>query len=113
MSPQDPLLWLVLIAIGLLTFGIRLSFIEWFGAKKMPPALIQALRFVPPAVLTAIIFPEVFMRGDGLAINSGNTRLIAAGVASLVALKTRNVLLTIGVGMAVFWILQAVTHAQN
>ncbi len=113
MSPQDPSLWIILGIIGLLTFAIRLSFIEWLGAKKIPAVFTHTLRFVPLAVLTAIIFPEIFMRNGEMAVNLANTRMIAGIVAGLVALRSKNVLLTIAVGMGMFWILQVVTHAAN
>jgi branched-subunit amino acid transport protein len=113
MSPQDPSLWIVLIIIGLLTFGIRLSFIEWLGAKKIPPVFTRTLRFVPLAVLTAIIFPEIFMSNGQMALTLTNTRMIAGVAAALVALRSKNVLLTIAVGMGIFWVLQAVMNAAN
>jgi branched-subunit amino acid transport protein len=40
-------------------------------------------------------------------VSLGNTRLVAGALAALVAWRTKNVLLTIGVGMAALWILQA------
>jgi branched-subunit amino acid transport protein len=66
------------------------------------------LRFVPPAVLSAIILPDL-LRPDGVwALSFGNVRLLAGILAALVAWRTKNALLTIGVGMAAFWILGAV-----
>jgi len=47
---------------GALTFGMRLSFIYLFGRFEIPATVKQALRFVPPAVLSAIIAPALFMR---------------------------------------------------
>lgn len=99
-------LWLTIIIAGLLTFLTRLSFIALFGRWQPPDWLRRALRFVPPAVLSAIIFPEVLMRNGVLAVQADNFRLVAALVAGLVAWRTRNVLLTIGSGMAVLYLLQ-------
>jgi branched-subunit amino acid transport protein len=67
------------------------------------------LRYVPPAVLSAIIFPELLMPGGTLTIGWGNVRLFAGLAAALVAWRTRNVLLTIVVGMGVLYLLQALT----
>ncbi|HEY6409916.1 MAG TPA: AzlD domain-containing protein, partial [Ktedonobacteraceae bacterium] len=44
-------LWLTLICIGLLTYGIRLSFITFLGRREISPFLQRILRFVPVAVL--------------------------------------------------------------
>lgn len=91
--------WLVLIAGGLLTYATRLSFIALLGRWQPPPLVLRGLRFVPPAVLSAIIFQEVLIRGGQLALTFGNTRLLAALVAVLVAWRTRSPLLTIAAGM--------------
>ena len=99
-------LWLIIILGGILTFAIRLSFILFWGRLNIPDWLQRALRFVPPAVLTAIIFPELLIRNDVLDLSLTNPRLVAGAVAILVGLKTRNMILTILVGMAVLWLLQ-------
>ena len=100
-------IWLVMLAGGLLTYLIRLSFIALFGRIRMPGWLVRSLRFVPPAVLSAIIFPELFLPGGHFDISLGNTRLLAGLVAVLVALWKRNTLLTILAGMAVLLLLEA------
>jgi branched-subunit amino acid transport protein len=97
--------WLVMAAIGLATFAMRLSFILALGRTDPPRSLMRFLRFVPPAVLSAIIFPELLMPGGSLELSLGNTRLLAGLVAALVAWRSRNVLLTIVAGMVVLWAL--------
>ena len=101
------LLWLSIIIIGLLTLGIRLSFMLFMGKMRILPMVQQALRFVPVAVLSALIAPALFLPGDVLNLSLGNIRLIAGIVAILVAWRTKNVLLTILIGMACLLILQA------
>lgn len=101
------LLWLSIIIIGLLTLGIRLSFMLFMGTMRIVPMVQQALRFVPVAVLSALIAPALFLPGDVLNLSLGNIRLIAGIVAILVAWRTKNVLLTILIGMACLLILQA------
>lgn len=100
-------LWLTMIAIGAATFAIRFSFIYLFGRIEIPGALRSALRFVPPAVLSAIIFPELFMPGGVLDLPPGNQRLIAGLLSALVAWRTKNVIFTILVGMVALYALQA------
>ena len=51
--------WLTMLLVGLGTYATRLSFILLFGRREIPVGVRRALRFVPPAVLTAIIFPEL------------------------------------------------------
>jgi branched-subunit amino acid transport protein len=99
-------LWITLIIIGLLTFLTRLSFIVLFGRWQPPAWLQRALRFVPPAVLTAIIFPELLMRDGQLAVWPLNPRLLAGVLAGLVAWRTKSALLTILSGMLALYLIQ-------
>ena len=101
-------LWLTLLCIGAMTYAIRLSFITFFGKIEMPPLLLRTLRFVPVSVLSAIIFPALFLNANRLNLTLSNARLIAGILAALVAWRTKNVLLTIIVGMAGLWLLQLV-----
>ena len=103
-------LWLIIIGMGIITYAIRLSLIVLLGRVGVPVIVQRALRFVPPAVLSAIIFPELLRPGGTLDISPGNARLIAGVVAALVAWRTKNVILTIAVGMAALWILQALVR---
>ncbi len=100
-------LWLAIIGMGVLTYSIRLSLILLADRVQLSGNIRQALRFVPPAVLSAIIAPEMLMPNGVLDVSLGNGRLLAGLVAIIVAWKTKNVLLTIIVGMLVLWLLQA------
>lgn len=100
-------LWITLLIIGLLTFGIRLSFIGFLGRARIAPLLQRALRFVPVAVLSALIAPALLFANNTLNPPFGNARLLAGLLAILVAWRTKNVLLTIVIGMACLLILQA------
>jgi branched-subunit amino acid transport protein len=99
-------LWGTIIIIGLLTLGIRLSFMVFIGKMRVSPLAQQALRFVPVAVLSALIAPALFFSSSSLNVSLSNIRLIAGILAILVAWRTKNVLLTIFAGMACLLILQ-------
>ncbi len=102
--------WLIIIAMGIVTFGIRLLPIALLGRMEMPLLVQRALRFVPPAVLSAIIAPELLMPGGQFNLSLGNARLIAGVLATLVAWRTKNVLLTIAIGMIALWVLSAIVR---
>ena len=91
--------WLVMLLGGLITFLIRFSFIYLFGKFHVPETMHRPLHYVPPAVLSAIVFPELFLHDGTLDLSLGNVRLLAGLVAILVAWYSRNTLLTIVVGM--------------
>ena len=101
------MIWLVLIVMGLITYGLRVSLIGVLHRLELPPLVSRALRFAPPAVLAAIILPNVLLPHGQLELTWRNPRLLAGLLAALVAWRTRNVVLTVIVGLAVVWLLQA------
>ncbi len=104
---STPPLWMTILGAGAVTIALRLSFIALLGRIRIPLSLGQALRFVPAAVLTAMVIPLLLYEDGALEVSLGNERLLAGLVAALIAWRTRNVLLTLGGGMATLWILQA------
>jgi branched-subunit amino acid transport protein len=99
-------LWFTMLMAGLLTFLIRYSFIGSAGRISAPPWFKRTLRFVPIAALTALIWPDMLMPTGQLDISLANPRLIAGLIAALVAWRSGNIFLTIGIGMVVLWGLQ-------
>ena len=99
-------IWLVMLIGGLITFGMRFSLIYLFGRFHIPDALRKALHYVPPAVLSAIIFPELFIRNETLNLSLDNYRLMAGLVAILVAWFTKSILITMLAGMLALFLLQ-------
>lgn len=98
---------LTILGMGLITFTIRVALFLLPAGAQLPEWLLRALRYVPAAVLSAIIAPELLMPGGVFDLSLGNERLLAGVVAILVAWRTRNVLLTVIAGMGVLWALQA------
>ena len=98
--------WLIMILGGLLTYAIRLSFIAVLERIAMPAWFRRALRFVPAAVLSAIIVPGLVDRGGIMDLSVRNPQIWSGLIAIGVAWFSRNVLLTIGAGMAALLVLQ-------
>lgn len=101
-------LWLVILIAGLLTYGTRLSFILLAERLKLPGWFQRSLRYIPLAVLSAIILPELASRNSVVDISLRNPQFYAGALAVLVAWRTRNVLLTILAGMVALLLFQAV-----
>jgi branched-subunit amino acid transport protein len=98
---------LLIAGMALVTFGIRYGMFALSQRLELPAALVKALRYVPPVVLTAIVVPAVLIPdGQHLQLTPLNARLIGAITAFLVGWFSRNLLLTIVVGMAVFLLWQ-------
>jgi branched chain amino acid efflux pump len=99
-------IWLIMLLGGLITFGMRFSLIYLFGKFQIPETMRKALHYVPPAVLSAIIFPELFLHDGALNLSLANTRLLAGLIAILVAWFSRNTLITIIAGIIALFLLQ-------
>ncbi|WP_251341550.1 AzlD domain-containing protein [Haloplanus halophilus] len=97
-------IWAVVIVVGLLTFVIRYSFIYLLGwVDGMPPRLERALRFVPAAVLAALVAPSLVDPGPSVTATLLDPRLLAGVVAGVVAWTTENMFATLAAGMVTFW----------
>jgi len=95
---------LTIIGMAVITVFIK-AFIFVLGDRVIFPIwLKEALVFVPVTVLTAIIVPMVLApHGEGMELSWRNPQLIAAIAAVLVCAATRRQLLTIAVGLVVFF----------
>ncbi|XVH32457.1 AzlD domain-containing protein [Haloferacaceae archaeon DSL9] len=103
-SWSTPTIWVAIFLIGLCTYLIRLSFIYLFGRLDQVPTRIQrALRFVPAAVLAALVFPAVITVQPSATATLTDDRLLAGAIAAAVAWRTEDVLATIVVGMGSLW----------
>lgn len=100
-------LWAVIVIVGALNYLSRLSFIAFFARRSVPPLLARALRYVPAAMLTALIVPMV-VPGPSLPVPAlPIPRIVAAVVAGGVAWFTHSTVKTLVAGMAALWLLQA------
>jgi len=96
--------WLLIAVLGAGTFLIRVSFIELLGVLENPPDWLEdALRFIPAAVLTAIVLPHIVTLDGSLTVSIDEGKFLAGAVAAVVAWRTENMLATITVGMGVLW----------
>jgi branched-subunit amino acid transport protein len=101
------IVWLIIFGGMLVTYLTRLSFIALIPVERLPTIVRHGLRYAPPAVLAAIIGPELLLAdGSGLMLWP-NARLVAGLGAMLVAWRTKNTWLTIAIGMFGLWLLAA------
>lgn len=93
-------LWLAVLGMTVVTYGLRAAFILLPPEVGTPALLRRSLRFVPAAVLTAVWAPELFIEEDALYLAPGNEKLLAGGLAILIAWRSRSTLATILAGLA-------------
>ena len=91
--------WVAMFCMGLVTLGLRLSFLLLPERVRLPDLLRRALPFVPAAVLTAIWTPELLLQKGVLYLSLQNERLLAGIVAITVAWRWRLTFATIASGL--------------
>ena len=93
-------LWVIIIAIGLGSFGLRFAFLGLVGDRAMPEWLLRHLRYTAVAVIPALVAPLVIWP----SATGGETepvRLAAAMATFTVGVLTKNVFAAMGTGAAI------------
>ncbi|NVO07979.1 MAG: AzlD domain-containing protein [Rhodoferax sp.] len=103
MSGNQNLDWaLTLAGMIAVTYGIRLSFLVFGHRVAFPAWLERALRYVPAAVLTALIVPMALAPQGSIDVSLHNAYLPGTIAAVAVALWTRQTLAAILGGFVVY-----------
>lgn len=98
-------IWILVLILGLGTFSLRLSFIQLHAwIDEFPPLIDRALTFLPPAILAALVGPELVVLDRSILGMVLDPHLIAGGLSVLVAWRTESMTATIVVGMGVLWV---------
>jgi branched-subunit amino acid transport protein len=98
--------WLAILGVSASTFLLRASFIVFADPHRFPKRFKQALAFVPPAVLAAIVVPGLLLTSTGFDLTGANPRWIAGVVAIVACARWRNAVSGIVAGMVALWLLQ-------
>ena len=96
--------WFTIIGMMAVTFGVRYPVLALAGKIPLPGPIFRALKYVPPAVLTAIVIPSMLMPDGTIQITLDNAPLAAGIIAGLVAWRSQKLLLTIVSGMLALWV---------
>ena len=100
---------IVILGMAAITWLVRTAVFVLGERIAFPPLVRTALGFVPVTVLTAIIVPmAVSPHGSNAELTWRNPQLVGALAAVLVSAVTRRPLLTIAVGLAVFFVWQCI-----
>ncbi|ETX30519.1 AzlD domain-containing protein [Roseivivax isoporae] len=94
------MLWIVIVALGIGSFGLRFVFLGLVGDRPLPPWLLRHLRYTAVAVLPALVAPLVLWP----RATEGETdpvRIASACVTLAVAFVTRNVIAAMASGAGV------------
>ena len=98
--PNDLLALVTILGMALVTYLPRAGGIWLMGLVTLSRCVEAWLRSIPGSVLVALVAPTVFA--------SSVAETLAALATVLVALRTRNVLLAMMIGVGVAWVLRMV-----
>ncbi|NVK73178.1 branched-chain amino acid transport [Marinomonas sp. CT5] len=96
--------FLIILGMFVVTFGIRFALFARADRVVMPAFVEKALKFVPVAVLTAIITPMILTPNHQMEISLSNPWLLGALTSFIVGIWRQQQLLTILVGVVVFFV---------
>ena len=65
----------------------------------------EVLSYVPSAIFPAIIFPAIFIDNSGIILVEDNPKILAAIIAMVVGILSKNILATIFSGLISYWVI--------
>ena len=95
----------LIIYCGLITFLTRFSMIALLKKEMFNDRIREVLSYVPSAIFPAIIFPAIFLDNSGSMQVEDNPKIIAAIIAMLVGVLSKNIIGTILSGLLSYWII--------
>ncbi|MFZ4828831.1 MAG: AzlD domain-containing protein [Phototrophicaceae bacterium] len=95
---------IMIFGMFVVTFGVRYGSLAITQRMPLSPAVMRALRYVPVAVLTALTIPFIAYRENGLDLSLQNPYWGAGIVTIVCSALTKNLILTIIVGMGAFFL---------
>ena len=97
--------WPLIIYCGLITFFARFFMIALIKKEMFNDKVREVLSYVPSAIFPAIIFPAVFLDNSGVLDIESNPKIIAAIIATIIGVLSKNILATIFSGLIAYWII--------
>tara|TARA_Y100000741_G_C17940574_1_gene431618 strand:+ start:154 stop:468 length:315 start_codon:yes stop_codon:yes gene_type:complete len=97
--------WVLILCCGLITYLTRFSMITLLKKEMFNDRLREILSYVPSAIFPAIIFPAIFLDNSGLFQFEDNPKILAAAIAMIIGIISKNILATIFSGLFSYWVI--------
>jgi branched-subunit amino acid transport protein len=91
-----------IVGLTVVTVLTRASFFLLPARIGLPPRVERALRYAPACALAATIAPAVLAKGGQVHLSVDNHQMWGLLAATVVATRTRSMVVVITVGMVVF-----------
>lgn len=102
---MDRQILIIILGTALVTYLPRMLPLVVLSRMRLPEVFLRWVKFVPAAVLAALLAPGLLLPDGKLALTA-NPYLLAAIPTVVVAVRTRSMALTILTGMAVMVLVQ-------
>jgi branched-subunit amino acid transport protein len=96
---DENLVLLTIIGMAVVTYLPRLFPLLALSGKTLPAAIVSWLRHVPPAVLAAMLLPEILIHNGELAFGLDNLFFWAALPTFVAAVLSKSLFIPVIVGM--------------
>jgi branched-subunit amino acid transport protein len=90
---------LTILGMTVVTYVPRLLPVYFLSSRSLPPLAVAWLRYVPVAVLAAMLFPSVLMQEGQVDLGPSNLFFWAALPTLLLAWRTKSLFGSVVVGM--------------
>tara|TARA_B100001057_G_scaffold191995_1_gene192898 strand:+ start:891 stop:1205 length:315 start_codon:yes stop_codon:yes gene_type:complete len=97
--------WALIIYCGIITYLTRFSMIAILKKEMFNDKIREVLSYVPSAIFPAIIFPAIFLDNVGSFQFEDNPKILAAAIAMIIGILSKNIIATIFSGLASYWFL--------
>ena len=97
--------WALIIYCGIITYLTRFSMIAILKKEMFNNRVREVLSYVPSAIFPAIIFPAIFLDDLGAFQFDDNPKILAATIAMIIGILSKNIIATIISGLASYWII--------
>ncbi|MEO0438888.1 MAG: AzlD domain-containing protein [Pseudomonadota bacterium] len=101
--------FMAIVLAGIGTYVSRSLFIVLLAERQFPPLALQALEYVAPCVMAALIVSMLTTADGQVAI--GPPELVGILAAAVVVARTRNHFYGLVAAMSLFWILRAMSYS--
>jgi branched-subunit amino acid transport protein len=95
---------MLIVAMGLVTYIPRWFPLFFLSQRKLPLWFVEWLDLIPVAILSALVFSDLFVAGSPRHLDILQMKSIVAVPTFLIAMKTKSLGWTVVSGMVLFWL---------
>lgn len=99
---------ILVLGMAIVTYLPRWLPVILLTQRNLPEWFVEWLNLIPVAILSALIFGELFVSSGSRHLDFLNTKSLAAIPTFLFAIKTKSLGGTVVLGMLLFWALERV-----